>query len=113
MFNDLLFSLRRIWLRFSSFYPKHLFEDEMLKKGKTIWETFYPNGNPKATDETLSQFQKMALKLNGGDLFCLQIYLEKKTEDLSVSYDEFESCSEEKTRLSMLDELSTYLASIS
>ena len=55
----------------------------------------------------------MALKLNGGDLFCLQIYLEKKTEDLSVSYDEFESCSAEKTRLSMLDELSTYLASIS
>ncbi len=94
--NKLFFYFRKLYLRYSSGYPKQFTETEILNEGKRIWEKYHQNNPTSQTLDCLWNFQSFVLKLSFGKQYAIQIYLKEYYEEVKKNFPEHSSAIEDQ-----------------
>ena len=107
--KKVLFWFKRIYLRFEASYPKALNEEEMLKKGEHLWNSFTTSKN---TEESTKNFQKYAFNLSSGALYSLQEYLRAHLSYLENNRIEHSVGREEQMESEYIEKIKLHLHAI-
>ena len=113
MKEKLLFNLRRLYLSYKAYRPKHLLDEELYKEGEKIWENFDKKFEDTPINTRLVEFQKLSISIDCKKLYCLQYFLTEYIEYERTHFAEYTIGREELYEQKFRDFLFSHLDAIS